>query len=255
MEVHAHSHTPGKKWTHYLWEFLMLFLAVFCGFLAEYQLEHYLEKQRADEYAVSLHRDIIADTAIINANINELKFCTKRIDSLISFLNDKDLTPQNIATIYRLSVFAFVSPLTKPNESTLKQLINSGALRYFKRNELSDEIKIYTLVIQDFTDYFSAATDFNLEFRKFQSRVLNLDPLIEFVSRNQYSIQSMVANTETDYFLHYKLISNDSSLISEYANWCALKKFYMNNSAAKYINFITEASKVLSILNKEYHIK
>ena len=25
MEVHAHSHTERKKWTHYLWEFLMLF--------------------------------------------------------------------------------------------------------------------------------------------------------------------------------------------------------------------------------------
>ena len=30
MEVHAHSHTARKKWTHYFWEFLMLFLAVFC---------------------------------------------------------------------------------------------------------------------------------------------------------------------------------------------------------------------------------
>ena len=37
MEVHAHSHTAGpdshqgkKKWSHYLWEFLMLLLAV-CG--------------------------------------------------------------------------------------------------------------------------------------------------------------------------------------------------------------------------------
>jgi len=40
MEVHQHAHTPRKKWTHYFWEFLMLFLAVFCGFLAEYKLEH-----------------------------------------------------------------------------------------------------------------------------------------------------------------------------------------------------------------------
>jgi len=39
MEIHAHSHTPRKKWTHYFREFLMLFPAVFCGFLAEYQLE------------------------------------------------------------------------------------------------------------------------------------------------------------------------------------------------------------------------
>jgi hypothetical protein len=35
MEVHHHAHTARKKWTHYFWEFLMLFVAVFCGFLAE----------------------------------------------------------------------------------------------------------------------------------------------------------------------------------------------------------------------------
>jgi hypothetical protein len=29
MEVHAHTHTARKKWAHYFWEFLMLFLAVF----------------------------------------------------------------------------------------------------------------------------------------------------------------------------------------------------------------------------------
>jgi hypothetical protein len=31
MEVHAHTHTARKKWTHYFWEFIMLFLAVSCG--------------------------------------------------------------------------------------------------------------------------------------------------------------------------------------------------------------------------------
>jgi hypothetical protein len=42
MEEHAHlhlasveTHIERKKFFHYLWEFLMLFLAVFCGFLAE----------------------------------------------------------------------------------------------------------------------------------------------------------------------------------------------------------------------------
>jgi len=43
MEVHTHTHSPRKKWAHYFWEFLMLFLAVFCGFLAEYKLEHTIE--------------------------------------------------------------------------------------------------------------------------------------------------------------------------------------------------------------------
>ncbi|HSR39881.1 MAG TPA: hypothetical protein VLL95_13285 [Phnomibacter sp.] len=48
VEVHHHAHHDhGKKsWKSYFWEFLMLFLAVFCEFLAECQREHKLEKER-----------------------------------------------------------------------------------------------------------------------------------------------------------------------------------------------------------------
>ena len=66
MEVHHHAHTARKKWTHYFWEFLMLFLAVFCGFLAEYQLEHKIEKDRAKQYVYSLYEDLKTDTARLN---------------------------------------------------------------------------------------------------------------------------------------------------------------------------------------------
>lgn len=41
MEVHAHTHTQRKKWTHYYWEFLMLFPAVFGGFLTLLSLLKY----------------------------------------------------------------------------------------------------------------------------------------------------------------------------------------------------------------------
>ena len=63
MEVHHHSHTARKKWTHYFWEFLMLFLAVFCGFLAEYQLEHKIERDRAKELAKSFYEELKSDSA------------------------------------------------------------------------------------------------------------------------------------------------------------------------------------------------
>ena len=58
MEVHHHAHSSRKKWTNYLWEFVMLFLAVFCGFLAEYQLEHKIEKERAEKYLQSMLLDV-----------------------------------------------------------------------------------------------------------------------------------------------------------------------------------------------------
>ena len=84
MEVHHHSHTPRKKWTHYFWEFLMLFLAVFCGFLAENQREHIVEKLRAKEYAKSLLSDMRLDTGELRRGISITKFTNSCMDIIIS---------------------------------------------------------------------------------------------------------------------------------------------------------------------------
>jgi hypothetical protein len=62
MEAHTHTHTQRKKWYHYFWEFIMLFLAVFCGFLAENQREHIAERHREKDFMESLLNDIKADT-------------------------------------------------------------------------------------------------------------------------------------------------------------------------------------------------
>ena len=77
MEVHTHpiaigSHTERKKWTHYFWEFLMLFLAVFCGFLAENQREHIVEHKREKEYIRSMLEDLKHDTAVFQNFIREI---------------------------------------------------------------------------------------------------------------------------------------------------------------------------------------
>jgi len=99
MEVHHHSHTSRKKWTHYLWEFLMLFLAVFCGFLAENQREHYIENRRAKELAKNLWEDLKIDTAIFHQirKIRSEKIST--IDSLLSELKNYPASA-NIPKIY-----------------------------------------------------------------------------------------------------------------------------------------------------------
>ena len=69
MEVHHHAHTARKKWTHYFWEFLMLFLAVFCGFMAENFREHQIEHKREKKYAASLLEDLKKDTADLTSDI------------------------------------------------------------------------------------------------------------------------------------------------------------------------------------------
>src|ERR1700712_1022798 len=59
MEIHKHPHhvTHKKKWGEYVLEFLMLFLAVSLGFMAENLREHSVEHQRAEQFARSLIND------------------------------------------------------------------------------------------------------------------------------------------------------------------------------------------------------
>ena len=80
MEVHARTHTERKKWTHYLWEFLMLFLAVFCGFLAENQREHMIEHKREKQYMKSLLEDLQNDIADLKNDTAFWNQQFKRID-------------------------------------------------------------------------------------------------------------------------------------------------------------------------------
>ncbi len=54
MEVHHHTAPKREKhFKHYLFEFLMLFLAISAGFLVENLREHYVENKREKEFISS----------------------------------------------------------------------------------------------------------------------------------------------------------------------------------------------------------
>ncbi|HEY5771094.1 MAG TPA: hypothetical protein VIS75_00650, partial [Chitinophagaceae bacterium] len=89
MEVHAHTHTARKKWTHYFWEFLMLFLAVTLGFFVENQREHIVERQRATQYAKALLRDLEKDTVEIRDVMRENKIILACFDSARSIIHQR----------------------------------------------------------------------------------------------------------------------------------------------------------------------
>src|SRR6187397_1529446 len=97
MEVHHHSHTSDpdshrgrKKWTHYFFEFLMLFLAVFAGFLAENWREHIVERKREKEYILSMIEELKLDTAGLASDNHTRKEAVVLYDSVITLLQKKE---------------------------------------------------------------------------------------------------------------------------------------------------------------------
>jgi hypothetical protein len=134
MEVHHHPDLKHKKkrWAEYFLEFLMIFLAVTLGFLAENLREHISEKERAEVFAQSLIADFKADTSSLHQLIFYTEEKMRRIDSL-----DKNLSATRSRTndsllyntiLYIISTFQFDNI-----NGTYEQIKNSGSMRFFKQ--------------------------------------------------------------------------------------------------------------------------
>lgn len=156
MEIHPHSHDPGpgshrgrKKWAHYFWEFIMLFLAVFCGFLAENQREHYVEHQREKQFIRSLAQDLRSDIIQTNETLKKLEETKLATDSIIILLASPQFA-QNTNEVYRLWSRHIGFADFFSNDRTIQQLKNSGALRLIRKKSVSDSIMQYDRVVKDY---------------------------------------------------------------------------------------------------------
>jgi hypothetical protein len=210
MEVHAHTHTQRKKWIHYFWEFLMLFLAVFCGFLAEYQLEHKIEQEKGKQYIRSFYEDLVTDSSHFNELIS--KFQTKLsvlqnmsscYDSLLS-----DSPPKKCLTTIVMNTLDFPDMIY--TDRTLQQLKNAGGLRLLNSAD-ADSILFYDNLLRK---YKSAETS---GFQEIQTGIRNT-----FYSLFNYESWSRSLNTWD--FASY---SNNKELLNRYFNqlrmytiWC-----------------------------------
>ncbi len=149
MEVHAHTHTPRKKWTHYFWEFLMLFLAVIAGFYAENIREHKVEHRRGKEYLRSFLADLKTDTATYNWLVQEYDWKMRMLkDNHACFLLIRDHGEYN-QCFSNILVSSIGFPDFISADRTLQQLKSSGALRLIAKQD-ADSITAYDAEIREF---------------------------------------------------------------------------------------------------------
>src|SRR5687767_10402799 len=147
MEVHHHAHTSRKKWTHYFWEFLMLFFAVTLGFFVENQREHYIERVRAKDFSKTLVKDLQHDTAAIHLQIRSTQIYIAMADSLLA-LSKARLEGRNASRFSFYTRFMYWTVPIIWNRATFEQIKNSGSLRYFKNYHLLEKMMKYDALVK-----------------------------------------------------------------------------------------------------------
>ena len=149
MEVHHHTHAGhGKKsWKSYFWEFFMLFLAVFCGFLAEYQLERTVEHHRETEYMESLLKDLKQDTAALSRGYNANKKSVLLGDKLCDLLSKRDFGNTS-GQVYLLCISFGMRAGFNHSDGTIQQLKNAGGLRLIRKRVVVDSLQLYMNMVK-----------------------------------------------------------------------------------------------------------
>ena len=179
METHSyHLHSaPGKKIWHYFFEFLMLFLAVFCGFIAENWREQLREHQREKEFIHSIVEDIKSDTLQSNKILIQLRRISSGIDSVLVALSSPEII-DNSNDAYRLWTKNLGLEVFVSNDRTIQQLKNSGELRLIRNKVVSDRIMNYD---QTLKKYYVQS---NLMYSALRD-LTNYSQLFDFISLNK----------------------------------------------------------------------
>jgi hypothetical protein len=248
MEVHTHSHTARKKWTHYFWEFLMLFLAVFCGFLAEYQLEHKIEREKGKQYIQSVYEDLKEDTASLANTITTVSVLIENLKS-IATCHDAVLKNPGVTTcmlpLFKSSRRIYTFNLT---DRTIRQL-TSGGFRLLRKQD-ADSIMKYESLFRLYKDNEST---------QLQSSIDNLrisyNLLVSFSANYSIFDEEGIQIKDSIPPSIPLFITHDNDLINKYFN--DLLRFFRNLQIQRIIlkNLIIRANSHINYFKDKYHLK
>lgn len=247
MEVHHHSHEGhGKRnWKSYIREFLMLFLAVFCGFLAEYQLEHKIEKDRERVYIQSMIEDLQADTTNLRLSMESFKKQDNSFDTIF------DLYDQ-LAHGYNHSLRSSIERIVGyrdffPTDKTLQQLKSSGGMRLIRNKKSVDGITTYDSRLKEYEKSLNTLDDVFFKMYDQGNEILNTNELAK--DRAKLSVENMQAGGKN------YLLQSDNASLGKYYN--QIKSYrLLRQIVYRRMEVLLEYSKgLIEVLKKEYDLE
>jgi hypothetical protein len=171
MEVHHHPdiHHKPKKWKEYLLEFLMIFLAVTLGFIAESFREHLTERAKEKQYIEGFISNLKDDTASLRHVIEADRLQAKGIDSMLMLAHVNLADDSNRKSFYYYVVkYCYNSTSFKSNDATLQQLKSTGDYRLIERDHVADSLTKYD---RDINNVYGQGDYYHVYFKEILSRL------------------------------------------------------------------------------------
>ncbi|EOZ96615.1 hypothetical protein A33Q_2385 [Indibacter alkaliphilus LW1] len=233
-----------KNWKSYFKEFFMLFLAVFCGFLAENYRESLTAKKIEKEYILSLIEDLKTDTTNLSAYIEFREEKSILMDSLAEMmLSDNRSVMGN--QIYFLARQVFNEKAFFYSDGTIQQLKNAGNLRLLRKRNVVNELLNYEKKVKILNEWDENDNRTKSTFREMGGKVFHSAEL----NATMDSEMRFVMPTTNP-----QLITADFGVINEIAFQIHyLSKMTKGNSLrAEFLK--SDAGRLLELIHSEYKL-
>ncbi len=242
MEVHHHPHAEKKNFKEYFLEFLMIFLAVTMGFLAENIREEISNATKEKQFMKSMINDLRLDSAYASGCIQIIDGRTSAIDSTMNYFTahqNASSVPYSIVEKMRRSIW---DRIFIEHSGTIDQLKYSGGLRLIRNRQIVDSIESYYQQIIRFEGVG------HLQYRTAQDRAYQLaGNLLDFFSRIKYE-QKNGDTTATG------TVSIHTPFLNEYLNHLLVLKVAANNDKKNDAAVIVKAENLISLIKKGYNL-
>jgi hypothetical protein len=256
MEVHHHPdlHHKKRNFTEYFLEFIMIFLAVTMGFLAESLREHIGDKSKEKEYMSSMVAELKYDTAEYNKALQKIVYLRPLLDSL--FMNVQDAKRFNYVLQGKWN-----TPINEtrvpymPTLPTIQQLKSSGNLRLIQSKLVLKKMLEYETFVQGTMQH--EATTITSAVEKIYAKEDDMCDESEFNEMTDKNIKVAAAqfSMENGSFYAMPLIVKDPVKLNELANSFINYKsrnwgYNTNVNQSKHL-----ATELIMLVNKEYNLE
>jgi len=263
MEVHHHPdiHHKRRKFREYFFEFIMIFLAVTMGFLADSIREHITETKRENGFAKALYAELNDDSAVAANKFAIRLEKGKDLDYLHTFFTDSSLTslprkfyPAFTNGLYLINTYAF-----EPKDGILSQLRNSGSQGYFKNMDLQKLLGDISVCInnlryrneQEYQYFASPLKPFLLKYFDF-----NWLDLLRKKDTSSSALDVINAYRLSDRNIEGKILNISSFDRIEASNMVlCYKQILMSTQTLQLNNYILTNHKILQALRENYELE
>lgn len=163
------SHPTPINWKAYFLEFLMIFLAVTLGFIADSVRERLAEREKEKQYIVGFIHNLKEDTVNLKYVINRGRRQVKGLDSMLTLAHaDMAVAANRRLFYYYFFTYCYSKSTFESNDATLQQLKSTGDYRLIEKEGVADHLAKFDTELQSI---YSQGDYYDVYFKEILSRI------------------------------------------------------------------------------------